>query len=412
MDAQEHRHARDRAEMSRQLAEMKDMLMAFQTSMQPPGPSLSANARGKLPENTTSNLPVRPRTQQRDVPIYSVEDPEVHGPSLSPPRHSIQLTAEFPEYDPYWKSKLGHPKELDYGVEPTWTTWKISMEHKFEEDAPLFRSENSRIRYLFSRTLGDANQLLEPYMEDDYPAPFTSVKDMYTALSELFTNPGETEEAKESFRDLQMERTQPFYEFKSQFLRLASKAEVPRSSFVDELYNRLTEKLKDALAPDKHKWGINFAVASLEIQQTDTRFTLNAKQKQRARTTAVSRTTSSSTAMTTSGPSGTLWKPATYLTGRTGTLTGPPQATPRPRTMSPTDRPNLMPAKSTEGRKYTSRPVTDSSNVKCYNCGKSGHIATYCDEPVQRGSIQEITEEEHFSDEEEEVEDPSGKEHA
>ncbi len=71
-----------------------------------------------------------------------------------------------------------------------------------------------------------------------------------------------------------------------EFLQLTSLAEIPRTAYVDELYNKLTNKLKDALALPKYKWGTDFALASKEIQQTDTRFTLNNKQRQQARALA------------------------------------------------------------------------------------------------------------------------------
>jgi hypothetical protein len=50
-----------------------------------------------------------------------------------------------------------------------------------------------------------------------------------------------------------------------EFLQLASLAKVLYTSYVDKLYNRLIDKLKDALALSKYKWKGDFALASLEI---------------------------------------------------------------------------------------------------------------------------------------------------
>ena len=50
-----------------------------------------------------------------------------------------------------------------------------------------------------------------------------------------------------------MSRTQSFAEFKIEFLQLASLATISRTEYVDELYNKLTDKLKDALALAKYK---------------------------------------------------------------------------------------------------------------------------------------------------------------
>jgi hypothetical protein len=80
-------------------------------------------------------------------------------------------------------------------------------------------------------------------------SPFTSVEEIFQLLSDMFTNPAEKEEAIEEFRALGMLRTQSFFEFKMEFLRLAGLAEVPPISYVDELYSKLTDKLKELLAP-------------------------------------------------------------------------------------------------------------------------------------------------------------------
>jgi hypothetical protein len=142
------------------------------------------------------------------------------------------------------------------------------MKHTVEEDAPQFATEKSQTQHTSSKTKGKANRLLQPY-----------------------DNSGEVEEAREQFRDLQMARTQSFAEFKIDFLLLAGLAEIPRASYVDELYNRLTDKLKDTLALRKYTWGEDFSLALREIHLTDTRLTLNARQRQRARAAATSRTT-------------------------------------------------------------------------------------------------------------------------
>jgi hypothetical protein len=342
--------------------------------------------------------------------LDSVEDVE-DAPHFA--RHSITPASRHP--NSYWKPRLAHPRELDDGLEPTWITWKISMEHKFDEDAPQFATEASRIRYVFSRTIGQANKLLQPYMKANCPTPFTTVEDMYMILEELFTDPGEVEQAKEKFRDLQMARTQSFAEFKMDFLQLAGLAEVPRASYVDELYNKLTDKLKDALAPFKYKWGKDFAIAALEIQQTDTRFTLNARQRQRTRVTATPRTTLTDKMATTSpGPSKMLWKPAMDFADRSGPSANPLRANSRPWTAEPADRPKPLLGKPADDRNSTPYPVSDPQKIKCHNCGKYGHVQRNCDQLAQPGTIREITEEELTDEDdlEDNCEDLSGKEHA
>jgi hypothetical protein len=352
---------------------------------------------------------------RQDLPLESVEDigsrQESHFvlPHSQPPakfqpvlRRSAEsdlprnLSAAPSEYDPHWKPKATAPEQLDDGEEPTWITWKITVDNKLEEDAPQFRSELSRIRYVFGKTKGKANRLLRPYMRDSCPTPFATVQDMYAVLEELYTDPGEVEEAREDFRDLHMSRTQSFAEFKMEFLQLAGLATVSRTEYVDELYNKLTDKLKDALAPAKYKWGRDFALASLEIQQTDMRFTLNNKQRQRAR--ILTATSSVSRGILKSADSTNRMEQATAVV----------QTTARPWSVKPQEQ--FPPARAIESRHSTPRPNTGVTGPKCYNCGKYGHMSKHCDQPTQQGMIQEIEEEEDTTDNVDD--DLLGKEHA
>jgi hypothetical protein len=285
----------------------------------------------------------------------------------------------------------------------------IGVNNKLEQDSFLFDTEKARIAYVFGCTEGQANTLLTPRMKRGCTSPFTSVEEMFQLLSDLFSNPAEKEEAIEDFRALIMVRNQPFFEFKMEFLRLAGLAEIPPVSYVDELYSKLTDKLKELLAPWKPDWGTNFTVACARIQQTDTRLTLNTRQRLAARTMARTSAGTTIVTSTTSKVRGLLPKPTDNVTDRAESVPALRFAS-RPWTSSESTR--ISPAKTVENRNLTPRPV-DASTLKCHNCGKLGHIRKYCDQPPQ-GSIQEIEEEDEEPLEEytaEESEDLSGKEH-
>jgi hypothetical protein len=398
---------------ARELAELKDLILRSrplgdEPSVEPGNyirPPPHFQSPGYEPPAVSGDYWTRhtPYPTRPDEPVRSVENATRNLSAALPPFTRLSSVPSSRQQDPTWKPRVGHPIELDDGEEPTWITWRISMDHKFDEDAPQFRSVRSRIRYVFSRTKGKANKLLRPYMKDGCPTPFTTVEEMYAALEELFTDPGEVEEARQDFRDLYMARNQSFAEFKMEFLQLAGLATISRTEYVDELYNKLTDKLKDALAPAKYKWGSNFTLASLEIQQTDTRFTLNAKQKQRVR--IMTPTSASSTPRT----RGVLFKPSDNL-DRSGSPPVPVRTSTRSWSTAPPETARHSPVRTVPDRSSTPRSATDTSTLKCYNCGKFGHIGKHCDQPAQRGMIQEIEREE--SETEDVEEDPSEKEHA
>ncbi len=381
---------------SREFAELRTLLLQ---QLRRPEPRTDTRP---APPPASGKRPVRNRYELEPEDLLDSVEGADNPPDFTRP----SAVPSHPGYS--WKPRVDHPRELDDGVEPTWITWKLNMEHKFDEDAPQFTTEKTRIHYMFSRTKGKASRFMEPFMSADSPVPFTTVEEVYAALEELLTNPGEVEQAKELFRDLQMGRTQSFAEFKMDFLQLAGLAEIPRASYVDELYNRLTDKLKEMLALKKYDWGDDFALAAKQIQQTDVRFTLNAKQRLRARALATLRTIPPD--VTPSGSNKAVWKPDFSDLPRPSTML---RASSRPWTAEPVDRTKPVPNRPTD-RNTTPYSGSDPQ-VKCYGCGRRGHVQRNCDQPAQPGTIQEITEEELLDEsdlEDTPVDALLGKEHA
>jgi hypothetical protein len=363
-----------------ELAELRLLLLRQQEQRS------STSPQDNLPRRNTPYI-------EPDHPLESVEDigsrresrfiPSYPQPSANF-RPILRRSAEsdYPERERYRKPRITDPKQLDDGTEPTWISWSITVENKLEQDSFQFETERSKIAYVYGCTKGQANALLTPRMKKGCVSPFTSIEEMFQLLSDMFTNPAEKEEAIEEFRALGMLCTQSFFEFKMEFLRLAGLAEVPLVSYVDELYSKLTDKLKELLAPWKPDWGTNFAVACTRIQQTDVRLTLNTRQRLATRT--ITRTSASTTS---SSRGGLLSKPADTSTD----YTEPTSAVLRPVTRhwraNTLEQPKLAPARAVGSRNSTPQPVTSVSTLKCYNCGKYGHTSKYCDRPAQRGSI-------------------------
>ncbi len=305
--------------------------------------------------STAQPIPVH-RTTERDTPESN------HSFSL---RHS---------------KKLPDPSPLSDGKDPSFLSWKIQIQGKFRSNADHYNDEEARMLYVFSRTSGDAQKHLQPRYDEDSQTRFTTAKEMLTYLASIYVNPNLVRDSRAQYNSLFMRNGQTFAEFQTQFLHLASEAEVPRESLRMDLYDRITTTLQRGIAPNLRLLSTYEDLAA-DITSLDSEYRRIAAredsqkrfQDRQARRPSI----------LTQASSGSLAANNASLKA-SSPFTHPPV-----RTRSETPR--------TEPR----RPALVDATVNCFNCKKPGHYATTCPEP-RKGDIKEI--EESLYEEAEEIE--------
>jgi hypothetical protein len=276
--------------------------------------------------------------------------------------------------------KQPDPNPLSDGVNPTFESWKIQIQGKLRVNADHYDDEEAKMLYLFGRTTGDAQKHLQPRYDEDSPTRFQTAKEMVQYLASIYVDPNKARNARYEYNRLVMKTGQPFAEFQTQFLHLASEAQIPPTSLRMDLYDRLTTQLQRSLAANLRSLASfeELVADCLSVDAELRRITAREDKEKRFR-----KATSASVTPTTILPA----------SGNRSSALG--------------DTPGLLPAvKTTTTRASVPRHTTPNpSSVTCYNCDKIGHYASSCPEP-RKGDLKEIEEEEEESDG---TDDESGK---
>ena len=103
--------------------------------------------------------------------------------------------------------------------------------------------------YLFNHTTGDAQKHLQPRYDDDAQTRFVSATEMLQLLATIFVNPNQVRDARYDYSCLRMTARQSFAKFQTQFLHLASQAQIPAEDLRLDLYDKLTTQLQRGIAP-------------------------------------------------------------------------------------------------------------------------------------------------------------------
>lgn len=149
-------------------------------------------------------------------------------------------------------AKIADPDKFTDGVDPKYSVWKAALLRKIKGNSELFPTEDSKFGYALSYIGGEAMEGMESRLEDDCPADekITTLQDIFDHLEPFYKDPTELPRAKKDFADLQMAKTPSYRDFVTQFVRLATKARVPRSEWKYEFNARLTSKLQYGMTRD------------------------------------------------------------------------------------------------------------------------------------------------------------------
>lgn len=282
-----------------------------------------------------------------------------------------------------YSRKRPDPPTFTDGMDPVFESWKIQIQAKLRANADHYPTEEDKMEYIFSRTLGAAQKHLLSKFEEDSPVRFTTVREMLQHLASIYVNPNKVRDAQYEFHRLRMQTTQTFSEFQTTFLHLAGEGQVPRSNYRLDLYDKLPPYLQKMLLPtlDDLESYEQLAARCLTL---DTGLKRIAETERQRRYRDENRTTKS--APVASAPTSGTAKAATALTAPKSTLLTNGLASEVPRV----------------GDTRHSMPVNHAT-VMCYNCHQLGHFAASCPEQ-RKADVKAI--EEDLSDTESGKEEP------
>ena len=204
-----------------------------------------------------------------------------------------------------------------------------------------------RLIYVAGLLEGDALALTSTRMDPDHPQYYQSEVELYQHLKELYADPNKVKNARAEFKRLIMKKDQTFQTFYATFLRLVADGEISSTDLKDDLNEKLSWKLQEAVA-------VYYNDSSIKTTQFAQYCT-------------------------------TLDQQIRYRASRQGQAEGRrarDRKKPEAKDQSPDrarDQPSEKPGDGKEPDQP--RPERERSSIKCFNCDKTGHIARNCRAP-------------------------------
>jgi hypothetical protein len=220
-----------------------------------------------------------------------------------------------------------------------------------------YPTEFDRKQYVYSRTTGDAAKHLKLGMKE---GTFQTWQEMLQVLAQIHENPREEDEARTEYQLLFMAPGETFFDFKTHFLHLAKQAKIEESRWKNDLFDKITRPLQQALFGQRRRCNFHELCELVADIDMDQRLAQTSYRLQR--TPGRTATKETPTNRTADGKFTSFAKTAMDTT----------MAPRRSATPGMIHRP-------TDPRSTTAPPLAE--NITCYNCSRVGHYAGSCPHP-------------------------------
>jgi hypothetical protein len=126
-------------------------------------------------------------------------------------------------------------------------TWILQLRNKLAAQPTRYPTEQARLRYAFNRLSGAALNQLRSYADEDTgDITLASLNDLLTILRQAYDDPDRSRTAAREIRRLR-QRNLPFSTYLADFRRLMGDLNWDEVAQKDQLYEGLSEEMKDAL---------------------------------------------------------------------------------------------------------------------------------------------------------------------
>jgi hypothetical protein len=223
----------------------------------------------------------------------------------------------------------------------TFDNWLVQIKNKLRGNSDAYQTEDLKIIYVSGRVGGHALALISPRLNQDGRHAYETVGELYTHLEELYGDPNKERNARQAFKELSMKKGQTFQEFYALFLRHVADGNINPQDLKDDLNDKLTWKLQEAVATYYNNPAIRTTEFARYCTTNDQQIRARYEKKEQASKKAN-------------------------------------EGTDKP---SPGGAPRTKPAPKTPATDKPAAPKPGSSDLKCYNCNGFGHMSRNCPEP-------------------------------